>query len=232
MISKTLESAQMKIEGFNFDSRKQILAYDDVLNLQRQAVYSRRRKLLMKDVDEVEAVLEEVRLSSEDVGEVITAKQTELGAEVFIDLFRRLALQMTDMLWVEHLEVMSYTRSSVGLRAYGQRDPLIEYRKEGTRLFKEMQEILIHRIADVLPNLQPQVVVKEEAALKRQSEAAQEAAGETVESKTAKNAPLIKSEGFERNEMVTVTNGTETLEMKYKKAEPLLVEGWTILGQK
>jgi preprotein translocase subunit SecA len=229
MISRTLESAQTKIEGFHFDSRKQILAYDDVLNLQRQTIYARRRKLLMKDMDEVKVVLEEVKALSPAVAEAAEQKHVEFGEDVFLDLFRRLALQMIDMLWVEHLEVMSYTRSSVGLRAYGQRDPLIEYRKEGTRLFKEMQDVVIHRIAEVLPNLQPQVVVKEEVALKQQAEAAQEAAGETMESKERKSAPLVKESGFERNELVVLSNGTETRELKYKKAEQLLAEGWTIV---
>ncbi|MEN9920685.1 MAG: hypothetical protein RL538_578 [Candidatus Parcubacteria bacterium] len=229
MISKTLESAQTKIEGFHFDSRKQVLAYDDVLNLQRKAIYARRRKLLMKDEEEVQAVLEEVRALDPEVAEAVEKKETELGNEVFMDMFRRLALQMTDMLWVEHLEVMSYTRSSVGLRAYGQRDPLIEYRKEGTRLFKEMEETITHRIAEVLPNLQPQVVVKEEEALREQAEAAQEAAGETIESHDKKSAPVIKGEEIGRNELVTITNGTETRELKYKKAEELLAGGWTVV---
>lgn len=232
MISRTLESAQTKIEGFHFDSRKQILAYDDVLNLQRQTIYARRRKLLVKDEEEVQKVLEEVQALDPEVAEAIEKKRSEFGEEVFTDLFRRLALQMTDMLWVEHLEVMTYTRSSVGLRAYGQRDPLIEYRKEGTRLFKEMEETIIHRIAEVLPNLQPQVVVKEEVELKKQAEAAQEAAGETIESKDRKSTPVVKAEGFERNELVTVTNGSETRELKYKKAEGLLAEGWTIVEKK
>lgn len=232
MISKTLESAQTKIEGFHFDSRKQVLAYDDVLNLQRQAIYARRRKLLMKDEEEVQAVLAEVEALDGGLSEVITQKRTELGEEVFMDLFRRLALQMVDMLWVEHLEVMSYTRSNVGLRAYGQRDPLTEYRKEGTRLFKEMQETVIHRIAEVLPNLQPQVVVKEEAELKKQAEAAQEAAGETMESKDKKSMPVVKGDEIGRNEMVTITNGSETREMKYKRAEELLAEGWSIVEKK
>lgn len=230
MISKTLESAQTKIEGFHFDSRKQILAYDDVLNLQRQAVYARRRKLLMKDEEEVASVLKEVEALAPEVEAMVKIKQEELGMEVFKDLFRRLALQMTDMLWVEHLEVMSYTRSSVGLRAYGQRDPLIEYRKEGTQLFKEMQATVITRIADILPNLQPQVVAKEESERKQEAEAAQEAAGQTMESKGAqKNTPATKTDVFERNEMVTVTDGKETRELKYKKAEALIAEGWTIV---
>ncbi len=229
MISNTLESAQTKIEGFHFDSRKQILAYDDVLNQQRQTIYDRRNRLLKNDEAEVTAVLAEVVSLDESLSEIVEKKKTEFGEEVFNDLFRRLSLQMTDMLWVEHLEVMSYTRSSVGLRAYGQRDPLIEYRKEGTRLFKEMQEITAHRIAEILPNMQPQVVVKEELARKQEAEAAQEAAGATMESRSAKNTTVVKGEEIGRNELVTITNGTETKELKYKRAEELLREGWSVV---
>ncbi|MEK7462361.1 MAG: preprotein translocase subunit SecA [Patescibacteria group bacterium] len=229
MISNTLESAQTKIEGFHFDSRKQILAYDDILNQQRQTIYDRRNRLLKNDEVEVAAVMAEVLALNEALVEIVEAKKLEFGEDVFIDLFRRLALQMTDMLWVEHLEVMSYTRSSVGLRAYGQRDPLIEYRKEGTRLFKEMQEITTHRMAEVLPNIQPQVVAKEESARKQEAAAAQEAAGETMESKQTKKAPLVKGEEIGRNELVTITNGSETKELKYKKAEAFLEAGWTVV---
>jgi preprotein translocase subunit SecA len=232
MISRTLESAQTKIEGFHFDSRKQVLAYDDVLNLQRQAVYKRRRGLLLKDESEALAVMQELTEAFPETVPMIEAKKAELSEEVFTDLFRRLSLQMIDMLWVEHLEVMGYTRSSVGLRAYGQRDPLIEYRKEGTQLFKEMNATVIGRISEILPNLQPQIVAKEENERKQEAEAAQEAAGETMESKVARKAPVVKAEGFERNELVTITNGTDTQELKYKKAEPLLAEGWTIVSSK
>ena len=157
------------------------------------------------------------------------AKQSEFGKEVFLDLFRRLALQINDMLWVEHLEVMSYTRSNVGLRAYGQRDPLTEYRKEGTRLLREMKESILGRIADTLPKLQPQVVQKEEDELKSEAKAAQQSAGKTAESKNS--ATVVKTEAYGRNELVKITNGTETQELKYKKAEPLLEEGWQIVNQ-
>lgn len=228
MISNTLESAQTKIEGFHFDSRKQILAYDDVLNQQRQEVYARRRRLLAGDEKEVGKLLIEVREFHPEIDTFIEAKKAEFGEEVFMDLFRRLSLQMVDMLWVEHLEVMGYTRSSVGLRAYGQRDPLIEYRKEGTRLFKEMEGVLIERMVDVLPRLQPQVVAKEEAEMKEEARAAQEAAGQTAESKQS-GKTVVKGETIGRNDTVTITNGSETKEMKYKKAEALLSDGWSVV---
>lgn len=120
LITRSLESAQEKIEGLNFDARKQVLEYDDVLNFQRKTFYERRRKILIEESDE---------------------------------RVRHLKLQVMDMFWVEHLEMMDYLRSSVNLRAYGQHDPLVEYKKEGLRLFKEMEEAIENMIAENLKKL-------------------------------------------------------------------------------
>lgn len=232
MISRTLENAQTKIEGFHFDSRKQVLAYDDVLNQQRQVIYARRRKLLESDKNEINTVLQELYVAHPEAEAIITQKKAEFGDEVFTDLFRRLLLQMIDMLWVEHLEVMNFTRSSVNLRAYGQRDPLIEYRKEGLRLFKEMQFVLLDRVTEVLPRVQPQEVAKEEAERKATARAAQAAAGVTATSAAKggdKQTPVQKENQYARNDLVTITDGSQTQELKYKKAEELLASGWTIV---
>jgi len=231
MISRTLESAQTKIEGFHFDSRKQVLAYDDVLNKQRQEMYTTRRGLLESNEKVINEFAEEFFTLYPDSRQISQEKQQDLGKELYDDLFRRLSLQVLDMLWVEHLEVMTYTRSSVSLRAYGQRDPLTEYRKEGNRLLKLMQEAVFSRIASALPQLQPQAVAKEEAERKQEARAAQKSAGATAESKTSTKAartPVTKDEVYGRNDLVTITNGTDTETIKYKKAEPLLQNGWSI----
>lgn len=229
MITKQLETAQTRIEGFHFDSRKQVLAYDDVLNKQRQVIYERRRKLLTGARNEVEEILNEVKEAVPESISAIEGKQKEFDEDTWFDLLRRLMLQMVDIIWVEHLEVMSYARSSVNLRAYGQRDPLIEYRKEGKRLFSEMQANTLHRIAEVIPNLQPQAIEKEEATLRKQKESAQQVGGSnSVNNKD--RAPVVKGKSYSRNDVVTVTNGQETKEMKYKKAERLISEeGWKIV---
>ena len=224
MLASSLEGAQTRIEGFHFDSRKQILAYDDVLNQQRHVMYKRRLKLLTNDEAEIDALQAEVRAVSGDGGIVFDAKLTEFGPEVFRNLFRRFALQMVDTLWVEHLEVMSYTRNSVNLRAYGQRDPLLEYRKEGTRLFKEMQHVVLVRIADVIPRLQPMVVEKEEAIMKKEAEAAQQASGDSTKD-AAGVEPAKARSTFNRNDLVTISDGSSMQVMKYKKAEELLKGG-------
>ncbi len=229
MLANTLESAQTRIEGFHFDSRKQILAYDDILNQQRMAVYARRHKLLVHDEKEINTILDEVRGVSEEVSSSIDSKIAELGESAFLDLFRKMSLQMIDTLWVEHLEVMSYTRSSVNLRAYGQRDPLVEYRKEGTRLFKEMQEVILWRIGELIPKLQTVLVEREEALMKKITEEAQAAAGETEGSKGS-NQPAQNKQVYGRNDFVTITDGKVTDTVKYKKAEALLATGsWKIV---
>ena len=231
MISKQLETAQTRIEGFHFDSRKQVLAYDDVLNRQRQAIYARRRKLLKGSRGEVDAILLEITDAIPEVVEAIEVKKKEFGEEVWYELVRKLILQVTDIIWVEHLEVMGYTRSSVNLRAYGQRDPLIEYRKEGNRLFKEMQEATLHRIAEIIPNMQPAAIEREEEALRKEKEKVQRASG--GENQTAQaQRQRVNTKTYGRNELVTVTDGSETKELKYKKAEELLLEGWKIMEKK
>lgn len=230
MISKQLESAQTRIEGFHFDARKQVLSYDDVINKQRQIVYERRRKLLFGDLDELAKIESEVVAVEPSVGDVIAARKKELGDDTWRELFQRLALQMIDIVWVEHLEVMNYTRSSVNLRAYGQRNPLIEYQKEGRRLFSEMQETVIHRMAEVIPQVQPEAVKKEEEALKTERQNIARSGG--TSERSTNNTPRTKEKTFGRNDVVTISDGTETKELKYKKAETLLASGsWKIVSK-
>ena len=228
MITRQLEGAQTRIEGFHFDARKQVLAYDDVLNKQRQVIYARRTALLTGLRPEVDAVLAEVVALVPKATEAIEAKKAEMGDEKWYELMRRLILQVTDVIWVEHLEVMGYARSSVNLRAYGQRDPLIEYRKEAKRLFEEMQTSTLVRIANIIPNIRMEVIQKEEEVLHKEQQQAQRSGGTSAMSTTTPKTrqPQVNSEPkIGRNDMVTITNGTETKEMKFKKAEPLLATG-------
>lgn len=138
-ISNTLENAQAKIEGFHFDSRKHTLEYDNVMNHQRNVVYSRRRAMLTGDYEKIESFLEDLSTEYPKLKDIIEEKKKMAGSVAFLETARRIILYVTDTLWIEHLETMEYTRSSVNLRAYGQREPLIEYKKEGLRLFKEME---------------------------------------------------------------------------------------------
>ncbi|KKS13815.1 MAG: Protein translocase subunit SecA, partial [Candidatus Yanofskybacteria bacterium GW2011_GWA1_41_6] len=171
LITRSLESAQEKIEGLNFDARKHILEYDDVLNFQRKTFYERRRDILMGDREITLKYLDKISLNAlPEIKELISKKRLDLGEENFIKAFRELSLQTFDMFWVEHLEVMDYLRGSVNLRAYGQRDPLVEYKKEGLKLFKEMEESIenailgtITRVDESAINLTAQREVEKEA---------------------------------------------------------------------
>ncbi len=150
LISRSLESAQSKIEGLNFDARKHVLEYDDVLNFQRKTFYARRRSILLGAASEILNYFNTITSPKKtaeglvemlpEVKEKIENKRKEIGEEEFAKNLKNIALQTFDMFWVEHLETMDHLRSSVNLRAYGQRDPLVEYKKEGLRLFKQMEE--------------------------------------------------------------------------------------------
>lgn len=227
MLNKQLEAAQTRIEGFHFDARKQVLAYDDVINKQRQVIYARRSRLLLGDQAEVNKMLSEVVDLVPETAEIIDKKKVEFGEVTWPEIIRKLFLQVTDIIWVEHLEVMNYTRSSVTLRAYGQRDPLIEYRKEAARLFREMQESTLRRVAEILPNIQPEAIAKEEEELKRVAQAAQATGGKTDN----KKGPRTSDKSHGRNDLVKITDGKDIKEMKFKKAEELLDSGeWKLVS--
>jgi len=139
IISKSIESAQTKIEGANFDSRKYVLEYDDVLNKHREVVYKRRREILIKGEkkelkEELLALFEKEGFSKEDYEK----KEKELGEENMREVEKLASLRVLDIIWVEHLENMESLRESVRLRAYGQRDPLIEYKSEGRKMFNDL----------------------------------------------------------------------------------------------
>jgi len=153
LITKSLEAAQTKIEGFHFDARKHVLEYDDVLNYQRKIVYERRRKLLAGSTEDIKEYLSGLIRGDETLNKGVNEKIAAIGERPFYELVRRMALQTSDLFWVDHLEMMDYLRSSVNLRAYGQRDPLVEYKREGLRLFKEMEASIADQILRLVPHI-------------------------------------------------------------------------------
>lgn len=208
MVSRALEGAQEKIEGVNFDSRKHVLGFDDVLNLQRTTIYARRRAVLMgTDAEVLESVTEHFVAAQVPV-EVMETKREELGTTAFVALARRLLLQAYDLFWIEHLETMDHLRNSVNLRSWGGRDPFIEYRKEGLRLFRSLEASLSRFVSEAVQRMVP-------------------ATGQSIRPAIAIPAQGVKV--YERNDHVRVTDGTEVREMKYKKAEELLAQGWRIV---
>ncbi|MFA6919704.1 MAG: preprotein translocase subunit SecA [Candidatus Paceibacterota bacterium] len=155
-IGRALEGAQAKIEGFHFDSRKNTLEYDDVMNHQREAIYERRRKMIHADKKEIENLIVDAlenREEKEKLEQVIKEKREKLGNDAFLETVRRIALYTTDTLWMEHLEAMDYLRSSVNLRAYGQREPIVEYKKEGLFMFKEMEAVFKEQVLSFIQTI-------------------------------------------------------------------------------
>lgn len=227
LITKSLETAQKRIEGFNFDSRKQVLAYDDVLNTQRLSVYGRRKVALLGTPEELHEEVRSMLGGDEALLAAYEAKKAEIGEAPFTALMRRLVLQVTDSLWLEQLETMEYLRRSVSLRAYGQRDPLIEYRREGLARFQAMERAIEDAVRGAIPRIMP----ADEARIRAEEERTRRAVLAASEAgKKEGQATLVKADAPGRNDLVKITNGTETKEMKYKKAEPLLSEGWIIVS--
>ena len=198
LISKQIEGAQNKIEGFNFDIRKHVLDYDDVINKQREVIYKRRREILEKDDlsqqmsellrEEIEAIVARHAIAGEyawdtnalvedmaqlmplpegtdkklasliadpkhDERETVNAtidffyglakqayhnKEQQLSPEAMRGIEKAVMLQVVDQNWMNHIDMIDQLRRGIGLRGYGQRDPLIEFKKEAFELFTQL----------------------------------------------------------------------------------------------
>ena len=225
MITKSLETAQERIEGFNFDSRKQVLAYDDVMNTQRLAIYARRRAALVGTDLEIEELFNALIGDNESARTALDAKKIELG-DAFTAHLRRLLLTNHRCILARTFGTMDYLRRSVSLRAYGQRDPLIEYRREGLQRFRQLEADIKEKVIEALPNIQAADDARiraEEAKIRANLVAAGKEEGST-------QTPIKNTDEHGRNDIVTIKKGDETKEIKYKKAEPFLAEGWEIVS--
>jgi len=191
LITRAIENAQKKVEARNFDIRKHVLEYDDVMNTQREVIYSQRHKVLekedlkesinqmiadvidrlldvyagkeihpeewdvkglseyMADIFQIKDVIDPALLedmSRDDVRNTLLEKaraaydkkEQELGSETMRELERFVMLKTVDQKWMDHIDAMDQLREGIGLRAYGQRDPVIEYKIEGYDMFQEM----------------------------------------------------------------------------------------------
>ncbi len=202
MISRQLEGAQEKVEGFNFDGRKSVLDYDNVLSYQRDTIYTRRQHILKGDPETLEGIEREVLSLDEKLTQEILDKKRELGDAQFEMFFKRIALYVLDELWMEHLQVMDYTRQSVNLRAYGQREPLVEYKKEGLRLYQEMSAMFTQKVAELLANIDTSSILNE----------------------SSKEAEPTAS--FAPSDTVDIIKGGEIRSVKKKKLQSYLDAGW------
>ena len=146
MISRAIEAAQAKVEGYNFDIREHLLEYDDVLNKQRNKIYQKRREILKSESPQ--EFLSKVAKTPEEI-KTVEDKEKELG-DNFPKIVKLLMLKTLDFLWQEHLENMEALRDSVRLRAYGQIDPLVAYRTEGHKLFQNLLLRFAERVLDII----------------------------------------------------------------------------------
>jgi len=187
LVSRVIENAQRKVEGHNFDIRKQLLEYDDVANEQRKLVYSERNELMSTDdvSENVEVMREEV------VNEIIDRSipvqslpeqwdveslEDDLRLEFAIDLpvaEKAIMLQTLDTQWKEHLSEMDYLRQGIGLRGYAQKNPKQEYKREAFEMFTTMLDRVKTEVVTVLSKFQ----IREESDVdeieRRQREAAE-----------------------------------------------------------
>ncbi|CAB4927793.1 unannotated protein [freshwater metagenome] len=211
MVSNAIRSAQTQVEAQNFEMRKNVLKYDDVMNRQRQVIYGERRMVLegkdikdqiadfvretlsayvtsataqgygedwdletlwsaLKSIYPVSFTIEEIIESAgsrsglstefliarivEDCEKAYAAREENLGAEVMRELERKVLLSVLDRKWREHLYEMDYLQEGIGLRAMAQRDPLVEYQREGYELFSAMMDAIKEEIAGLLFNIE------------------------------------------------------------------------------
>jgi preprotein translocase subunit SecA len=214
MVSNAIRSAQTQVEAQNFEIRKNVLKYDDVMNRQREVIYGERRLVLEGedispqvqtfladtlvayvtaetaqgfsedwDLDRLwqalklvypisftpeeliakvgsRAAIDSEYLSAEILEDATTAyenRQTELGSEVMRELERKVLLSVLDRKWREHLYEMDYLQEGIGLRAMAQRDPLVEYQREGYELFSAMMDGIKEELASLVFNVQVSV---------------------------------------------------------------------------
>ena len=212
-VSKSIEGAQKQVEAQNFEMRKNVLKYDDVMNRQRHAIYGDRRSVLdgadvseqlrgtckrvVADVvrthtsgipeewdietmvtelktlypstvkvddlaDELPEQHELIELVQEDALAAYDAREEQLGADTMRELERQVLLTVLDRKWREHLYEMDYLREGIGLRAMAQRDPLVEYQREGGDMFNAMMEAFMEEVVGFLFNLEVKVRPAEE----------------------------------------------------------------------
>ncbi|MCA9351619.1 preprotein translocase subunit SecA [Patescibacteria group bacterium] len=205
MISRQLENAQTKVEGFHFDGRKAVLDYDNVLSYQRDTVYERRQKILFGDESTIAEIEQDIMSVNDELSAKIKEKRDALTPEQYREVFTRIALYVMDTLWMQHLQVMDYTRQSVNLRAYGQRDPLVEYKKEGLRLYQEMGNTFTGRLAELLANVE----VKPPSATKNETDA-------------SANTPAFEK----KSDTIEIIKDGEVRRIKEKKLDDYLAAGW------
>ena len=260
MLSNAIENAQKRVEGRNFQIRKHVLQYDDVMNVQRNVIYKERQKVLDGEdlrpsyqnmfklfVDDImnsyigsSEIVEDWnltglaeycesifapegsldfpkdtwdKLTKEDVREKIEnmiqeryAEKEELfGEEKMREIERIILLQVVDRKWMDHIDNMDQLRDGIGLRAYGNRDPVIEYKEEGYAMYEEMIGNIREDVVKFILNVQPRISMERKEVNKVTSASA---GGD----KNEPQKPVVKGKKVGRNDPCPCGSGK-----KYKK---------------
>jgi len=152
LITKAIEQAQRKVESHNFEIRKQLVDYDDVMNRHREAIYRRRlRALLLQNEQQYLSLRSELlSLMSQSEKTAYENKASHWPEESRRQIEQLITLRAIDVLWVEHLKAMEALREGIGLRGYGQREPLVEYKQESFKLFQNLLQAVDQQIVDLL----------------------------------------------------------------------------------
>ena len=258
LITRSIEQAQKKVEGRNFDIRKHVLQYDDVMNQQREVIYGQRRQILMGEglkenimsminqmIDQYMDLYANEKLYPEDwdvnslaesctnlfapkgrlvpeeleklsrdelkdelysvAKEAYDLREAMFGADGMRELEKVVMLKVVDSKWIEHLDHMDMLREGITLRAYGQRDPLIEYKIEAFDMFERMIANIQEEIARTV--FQVNIVVQPEDHLKDAKEVHADISAEEDSKK-----PVVNGETTGRNDLCPCGSGK-----KFKK---------------
>ena len=264
IISNSIENAQKKVEGRNFSIRKNVLQYDDVMNRQREIIYSQRDMVLNGDnvKDQIIGMIKEavavnvdrflhkdapheewdlvslkehyspwllgeddlkyskedmLGLKSEDVRDFIIDKAMELyekreeefTPEIMREIERMVLLKNVDSQWIDHIDAMNELQNGIRLRAYGQKDPVVEYKLEGFDMFDQMIAIIRENTARMILTVRLQ---KKEAPQREEVAKPTSASGSSESSESTKKAPVKKDKKPGRNDPCPCGSGK-----KYKK---------------
>ena len=165
IVSRSIENAQKRVEGFNFDRRKQLVEMDDIMNTHREVIYKLRRRILELG-EGVETykdwLIQKFSESSSLTEEIWEQKEKEFGKETWYQIVSGFGCPVIDYLWMEHLVDMDQIREGIGLRGYAQRDPMVEYKREGHERFEILVSKVYSMVGDRLVSISKDAVPKKE----------------------------------------------------------------------
>ncbi len=253
-VTNAIANAQGQVEAQNFESRKNVLKYDDVMDRQRKVIYEQRAEIM--DSEAVDDVVLEMRHDTinnivgeacppgsyprdeliealkADAHKAYDAREAELGEEVMRELERRVILSVLDRKWREHLYEMDYLREGIYLRAYSQRDPLVEYQREGFDMFAAVMDGIKEETVGYLFNVQVTVEEDEDADVDEDDEDVL-VIDPTLRSPVGQ--PHIHAKGLDAPTSpanLTYSAPDESGEAEVRRDGPKASEGWKSKGGK